>query len=321
MVDQRLRSQTDGPSRTRRHLSDDPGDLEDISDPHNPEDETQTSLREFVSDNPWMTLATGVFLFIAGIATYFIAGNFAVGLATNPWTIRVAVLGTVAGTVYIAGINRGQTSLQDTDWLVLKTPDGPIEYPGRLRQSANSDAILFVPYKGFGRLGGLTEPYTLGEFAPELTQTRGERDGDGTSEPVTIRLHPYIATVGSTSRGQLAIQLTNGLDVDAAARESHLYTTWPDLVEEDDIDDVRETLEESQGRIQHLEDEVQTLREQRDQMKELAKESHSDAIDSFIQHFERVQQATGRGSPRQQAGGEPGGNGDYEQIQDELADS
>lgn len=317
MSEAELRSNAGAQTRSKRHLSENPEPLDEVSNPHQWSDETRTSYREIIANNPWPVLGALILSVFAMIALYFIAGNFAVTVITDQWTLRIVAASTIAIGAYVTGRSSQQEVIEKTDWLVLKTPSGIMEYPGKLEPGADGDDPVFTPHKGFTRLGNLSDEYDLSEFSPELARSRGHELEE---DPVVkIRLNPHYVGVDTTARGRVVCQLSAGLELDPDARNTHLYAELPSMAEEGVLDDLNDELAESQARINNLEKQNDTLRDQRDQALELAKESTEETIDWFvtkISHLERARRST---STRSETGSNGSPAETFDDIEDELA--
>ena len=278
---------SDSPRDRKRFTTGNHPNIEDISDPHTTDDETHEPLRKRAWEYRWF-LALGLPI---GIAAVFILIGYTWHLIPELITNRYVQLGgafvaTVAGSAYFAD-RRRMSWFENTVWLVLRTPDGPVRYLCHLRRNGDGTPHA-LPIKGYRWFGSVPEYYTIEEFGRELAETWANinRDPD---DPAVIRLHPKLVSMAETDLGTVVEQPTGGLEVDPFARDSTLYATMPEFIEEDVAEDLRTELirlreerEELESRLEDVQRRLEAAKDAGAMTPEEFLESHKEFTTDII---------------------------------------
>lgn len=136
---------------------------------------------------------------------------------------------------------------------------------------------LFTPVKGWDWFGMRARKLTLGDLADDFARSFAKMGRDA-SDPAKIRVEDGLYGTAETATGRVVSAITSGLDVDGYGRESDLYTMPPELADEEKYRRLSRTLEKVHKRNANLQDEVETLEEDRDKWKEEAKKQRSEII-------------------------------------------
>lgn len=199
-------------SRTERYHHGEYRSLEDISDPHTWEDETETSWREYIAENKWFVL-TSVILGVVGlvVALHLLAKYMPAVLGSTRVQLTTGALALFI-TGYLYGGKNQRERFLDYDWLVLVTSSGVTVYLGTYREANDGDYGLFTPVAGFSPFGHQSYTYSIGQVSLELAQLASAANWDP-DDPAIIRVDPDIP-VSQTDYGTVIGALADGLDLD-----------------------------------------------------------------------------------------------------------
>lgn len=309
------------------HDIDDVIELADISDPETLDDETKTGWREWASENKTLAIAGS----LLGLATIALSLSFAWRVLPDILSNRLLQGVVAAGAIFVAGYKTGWGSNQDRiveiDRLVLIKEGQAVAYWGTYIEGA--EYPLFVAVKGFHR-GRKPVPYKVRDVDASIVNRR-DQVGVSLDDPAIIRLNRNFAGVTETDTGTVVAQETGGLKIDHPGRESTLTASLPNHADEELVIDLKNELEEKETELVDERQRAKRLKRQRDNAWEEALEPVEDQLDTFIENYQRIEQAKhGRRRRRRKSLGpsadtdvDPYGNGyddEHEEV-DEVVSS
>jgi len=242
----------------------------------------------------WITVvALGFVGFVVlGILTVY-AGRFLVGTLSNPLVQSTLKYGAVLGVGFVLGTWWLFGKLERVDELVLFTGDGVKRYVGEYDSDSAGNRV-FIPYRGYTRILKRTRKLTLGDLGGDLARAE-QKAGRDEDDPIRIRLEDAITGDLATDLGTVAASLTGGLAIDPYGRESDLYTTPPDIADEERYAQLRDQLEYyAEKEIPSLESDVEDLEEKLAEVRERAKRDTDESIDKFIARVTDLEEARDR---------------------------
>lgn len=293
-------------------------DLEEISDPHTWKDETVSTAGEWVSDHPILGALIAIVGLLVLAVLALILQNFGSAILQSFWFKLGVGLTATHATVYYVARTGQRKAFEDLDWLVLPTPDGVKRYLGHYRESNQGDHPLFVPVRGFSRLGSRAEPYEIGQLSKELKRSYRAMNRDATDTAV-IRLHPSMSRVAQTDTGLTVAQLSGGLSLDPTGRESNLVATLPEIADEGALLDLKEELQSEREHQQFLRKRLADVKEQRDEAMTEARDTLRESVEWFSDQYAHMREAETPNRTR-------GANGDvptdqsFDDVEAELRD-
>lgn len=260
-------------------------DLEDISDPHTLEDETQRTWREWLSDNKITGVAFGMLGLVGMIVVLLFAREFIPLIIGNVWVQR----GVVLVGVYIWGRRNGwranQSRIEDIDEANLQYESG--------NQKTVKGVILdrdettrFIPFKGYRTPGMKPQPYTAAEIDPSILERADGRVDP--SLPAIIRMDEDFVSIQDTESGGRLVQLTSGLvpDPESGGKETGLTVLKaapPETAPPEKVREITETnmqLAEDKKRLKkESRQKDQTIDRLRDEKNRPVDERHDELID------------------------------------------
>lgn len=269
MAFERLRAAAGGAvDPSRYHGGEAGGDVDETLSPQEWRDQTKRTRRQRLAARKHQAISLG---FIGLIATMYIVvftGKFFPTLKGNAVLLMTAKYGTVIPITVVLATRWQRNKLQRYDRLALQLPDGGRSYLGHYSEDSQGNGI-FRPIKGHSWFGLKAEPLTLGDLGNDFTRTWAKRGRDA-SEPAAIRVEDGLTVTTKDATGRVVLSLTDGLEIDEYGRESDLYCAPPQTVDEERFKELRATLEDYVGRVDHLEDRLDAVKEQRDEYREEA---------------------------------------------------
>jgi hypothetical protein len=304
-------------------------DLEEISDPHSLEDDTQRSVSEWISDHKIQTVA------------FTLLGVVAVGLVLNfAWRYIPLVvgnkwvqLGALLTGVFIAGRKNGwssnQSRVEDIDELELQNlhDDTQLSLKGVV---LDGGAVpRFIPIKGYRKPGMRPAPYKAVELDPSVTdRVNGSVDPD---LPAIIRMHPEWTTITETDTGTKAVQQTKGLDADPTtggkeAGMAVLRASAPDFAPEEKVRRINQRMRETAAEKKRLKQQTQQQEQTIDRLRDELMRPVDERVDENLEKLERIMYANkGRSPPAHRNGHDDrkvttsGTDDELEQVQEEVS--
>lgn len=270
-------------------------EFEEVSDPTAVEDESASSIREWIADNTVTAISFGL------LATFLIALMLAFGGKYLPLIIgnRWVQLGAILSGVFVFGRRNGwkanQKRLGDIDELHLQLPDHQKSFRGVIIEGGTGVPPAFIAVKGYRKPGMRPQPYTVADIDPgALERADGRVDPDA---PAVIRLQSKYTTVTDTDTGKRAVQLASGIDPDPDAesgdgRLTVLVASAPDIADKEKVRKINNEnsrlLEKKKNLKNQLQEKDQTVRRLREEVHEPVKER----VDEYLQNQERLMYAS-----------------------------
>jgi hypothetical protein len=306
-------------------------ELQEISDPHTLEDDTQRSVSEWLADNKIKTVAFTL-LGVIGIGLILnFAWRYIPLVVGNQWV----QLGALLTGVFIVGRKNGwtanQSRVEEIDELELQNLHDETQQSLKGVVLDGGETPMFIPIKGYRKPGMRPTPYKAVELDPSVTdRVNGSVDPD---LPAIVRLHPEWTTMSETETGTKAVQQTKGLDADSTtggkeAGMAVLRAAPPDFAPEEKVRKINEKMQrvatqkkKYKNRIQHLEETIDNLREK-------ANEPVDERADEYLERLERLMYANkGRQPPGDHTNGRDddrkvttsGTDDELEQVQEEVS--
>lgn len=226
---------------------------------------------------------------VLGILSVY-AREFVVGVVSNPLLQTALIYSGLLLVGVVIGTKQFQNRIERWDWLVLQLPDGVVPMLGEY-ESVDDGTSVFIPYRGIDWLGYRSQQLQLGELGSSVARTLAKRGRDMDSG-ARIRVDDAISATQETAYGRIVSVLTDGLEVDEFGRHSDVYTLPPQTVDASQYEELRRQLSKySEKIVPQLREEITVLESEIDRLQTSRKESESDALDEFIGHYERVEQA------------------------------
>jgi len=235
-------------------------------------------------------LALGLIgLVVLGILTVY-AGRFLVTTLSDPLVQTTLKYGAVLAVGFILGVWWLFGKLERVDELVLFTGEGVKRYVGEYDTDSHGNTV-FEPYRGYSRILKRTRKLTLGDLGGDLARAE-QKAGRDEEDPVRVRLEDAITGVHHTDTGTVAASLTGGLRLDQYGKETDLYTSPPDIADEERydrlVDQLRYYVEKE---IPSLEADIEDLEEKLAEVRERAKRDTDESIDKFINRVTDLEEA------------------------------
>jgi hypothetical protein len=282
---------------TPRYPGGDTDDLRSISDPAAPEDETRTSVREWAGQNK--SLAAGLFIIAPlGIGVLLLVANrIVVGLLTNPLFIGGVLFVGYTGVIVIASRRQQRGVIDDLDELVVAGGQRARVYKGRFERSAGGDPV-FVPIKGYNRLGTPGDEYTIAELSPSLAQKYEAMNRYPGSE-ARILLEPAFLYPGESAYGTRLVQLSGGLVINGFSTDGPpLRASRPDVADEDALESATSLIDNLRDELDQQEAKLDQLRRQKDDAEDEAKKRRREIIKEFLAQNRALMEAASSRHPR-----------------------
>lgn len=274
-------------------------DLEEISDPHTLEDESQRGIREWISDHKVQAVAFGILGLAAVALLLSFAWHYIPIIVGNTW---VQLAGLLTG-VFILGRKNGwkanQRRVEDIDELELQNLHDDTLLAVKGVVLPEGDVPMFVPIKGYRKPGMRPTPYKAVELDPSVVdRVNGGVDPD---LPAIVRLHPEFTTIQETDTGTRVVQQTKGLEADRTtggeqAGMSVLVAARPDFAPKEKVREINEKMtkvaEQKKGLKQEFQQARETIKRQREELYRPVDER----VDEELQRTERMIYAN-RGRP------------------------
>lgn len=269
-------------------------DLEEISDPHTLEDETQRSLSEWVSDHKIQAVAFTLLGIVAvGLIVAF-AWHYIPLIIGNTW-VQLAALLT---GVFILGRKNGwranQDRVEDIDELQLQNLEDGTQRSVKGVVLDGGAVPRFIPIKGYRKPGMRPAPYKAVELDPSVTdRVNGSVDAD---LPAIIRLHPEFTTTKETETGMRVVQQTNGLDADPStggeeAGMAVLRATAPNFAPPEKVREINEKMQQTAKEKKKLKNQTQQQEQTIDRLREELHRPVDERADEYLSKLERIMYA------------------------------
>lgn len=290
-------------SRPRYVDDEDVEDLETISDPTSWRDETKQTLSQSASNHPLLFAFGMVLTAVVTLFFLWVLGRFGFNLIQN--TLAQVVIGAtfLASSAYLFGRRTQRSAFTELDWLVLVTSDGASQYLGHYVEDEYGDPV-FVPTRGFTKLGHQGNVYTVDQFAPDLARKLDSIHGRSGEEPAKIRLQPGLAQVDRTDFGVIVGQLAGGLELDPFGQSSNLQTTVPDQADESALTDLEEELHSARKEVQHREKRLTDMEIRLNKLRQDLREDREETIGEFVDRVTKISAAFDRRRTQQTDDGE-----------------
>lgn len=311
----------DGLTNPKRYAGGSDVNLDETTSPSTWRDETKESKIDWLKSRKRQALSLSFVLFYVILLLAAYSQQFAPGLYQNPWLIEALKFLFVIPLTFILTTNWMRGKLRRIDWVVMIMPAQPAEngsgglktkggigfYVGSLDEDSTGNTI-FTPVKGFDFIGLRGRNLTLGDLGDDFARTFAKQ-GRQAEDDASIRLEDALSVRRDTFLGTVCGVLTGGLELDEFARESDLYTTPPDLVDQERYRDLSHSLEKVHEQNQQLEGQIDVMKEQRGHWKQQAKKGRDEYIEEFVEeHGELAESGFG---PRGRGGYRRGGPADY----------
>lgn len=288
----RFRSSDYSPRR-RRYTNGDFADIEDISDPHSREDETSTSLKEWLLENKSfvvLAIPTGaaltllVLYYVARLAPEFAQSRYVQGgVALSIYTLAL---------VYLS-VTRYRANRDSHDKLELDLEEGGKELRGWYVEATDeSGADMFVPALGIDWTGSLGNPMTMGDFGHAVAESWAKANMD-VDHPATIRL-TGTHNIVETDMGRTIQDRGKDLKVDEFARASAMRVVPPDSGSEYDLINIREQLTSTEEELSATRRELSAEKRRGDNMSEIAEQSQDELMERLLKFYTTIQAVNGR---------------------------
>lgn len=207
------------------------------------------------------------FLALGLVAAY--SQRFLPSLYGNPYVIEAMKWAVVVPIIFILGMKTVRGKLKNIDWLVLFIPKkGARLYVGQKAEDTAGNRT-FEPVKGFDILGLKGAPLTLGDLGDDFARNFAKAGRDPSSQ-ATLRVEDSLHSSVDTFLGSVTCALTGGLELDEYGRESDLYTTPPDVADNETYKKLTTTLEQMRDKNSELKDRIDGIKEDRDEWKDMA---------------------------------------------------
>lgn len=306
-------------------------DLEEISDPHTLEDETQRSISEWISDHKIQAVALGLLAVVAvGLFVSF-AWHYIPIIVGNTW-VQLAALLT---GVFIVGRKNGwsanQSRVEDIDELELQNLHDETQTSVKGVVLDGGRIPRFVPIKGYRKPGMRPEPYKALELDPSVAdRVNGSVDPD---LPAIIRLHPEWTTSTETDTGTKVVQQTKGLEADPTtggkeAGMAVLRAAPPDFAPEEKVRRINEKMLQTAKEKKKLKQRTQQQEQTIDRLRDELNRPVDERADEYLSKIERLMHANkGRSPPDSRRNGHrddskvttSGTDDELEQVQEEVS--
>lgn len=281
--------------RRRRFTNGDFADLEDISDPHKREDETSTSVRQWIKENKafvFLGLPTGAAL---TLLVLFYLSRIAPELAQNRIIQGGIGVGVYSTAIIWFAVSKYRENRDAHDKLELQLKDGGMELRGWYVEATDeSGADMFVAAKGVRWTGKLGEPLRMGDFGHAVAENWAKANMD-LDHPATIRLtgtHEIVQTEFGTTIIERGVELK----VDEFARASAMRVVPPKEGDEFDLLTIREQLEAAEEELSSKKRELSAKRRHSENMQEIAEQNRDELMDGMLKFYTTIQAVNGRQS-------------------------
>lgn len=238
----------------QRYASGEATHPDDVSNPHNTEDETATSWRErLFSGTSKLLLITGSILGVAAIVyALLLGGGFIIDVVTNPFVLGAVAVIAIFVVGAVVGAKRVWSTIRETDSARIHLPHGARDYLCEYVETGDDPAIRL--YKGRKGLFRSMQYMTVADVSAEFPRldAKGDRDGD---DPAVVALPRTYTRTALTDRGVAVSVLTEGLRETPYASSVDFQFAPPSTAHEDDLRAANDT-------IQELRDEERSLRRQ-----------------------------------------------------------
>ncbi|EMA45229.1 hypothetical protein [Halobiforma nitratireducens] len=287
----------------QRFASDTQIDIEDVADPHTLEDDTREPIGTKIKRH-WKFLAIAVPIGVAAIAILIgYTWHLVPTILGNRYVQLAGAVAAIAGGSAYAGAQWRLGWIRRQDELVLRTPNGPVRFEGRVKQTA-AGSLVFMPIKGYRWCNTTPVYYTIEEFGRELNES-WPKQGYDPDDPAEIELHPKVSSARDTDLGTVIEQSTGDppVKVDRFARETVLYATEPEYIEEDVAEDLRRELIRIREERDELDERLDDAKRRLEQAKAIGAMSPEEFLESH-QEFAMELIAVARGRSRPSSGDE-----------------
>lgn len=279
--------------RRRRFTNGDFADVEDISDPHKREDETSTSVREWIAQNKALVILgipTGAALTL--LVLYYIA-KLAPELAQNRMVQGGVAIGVYSTAIVWFSVSKYRENRDKHDKLELQLSEGGMEFRGWYVEATDeSGADMFVPAKGVRWTGKLGDPLQMGDFGHSVAESWAKANMD-LDHPATIRLSGSHEVV-QTEWGNTIIDRGTELNVDEFARASAMRVVPPKVGDEFDLLTIREQLEATEEELSSKKRELSAKRRHSENMQEIAEENRDELLNGMLKFYVSIQSVNNR---------------------------
>lgn len=287
---------------------------QEVSNPHTLPDETRKTLGERIAEHKVQVAAYSVFAIVVGLVLFIWGRRF---LAT---TISNTYVQLAAYSLFLVAVSghmmykRGQASLDETDEVALHNPDTgtTTRYLADLKQSKYGDYWYFIPYKGTGRGGYGTRPYTAGDLNQDMPD----------NIPAKIRLQPGdYSGVAPTNTGMIAVQTTDGIEPDPRGEETNFVATIPDQASKATVTDLKDTIQSLDQENENLQRRNNMLRRQRNDLAEEGSKTRDEIRDEVQEQVVTIGSVvSGRRVTRSDDGDSDDIRDDLDQLKEALND-
>ena len=303
-------------------------DLEEISDPHSLEDESQRGIREWISDHKIQAAAFGL-LSIAAVALLLsFAWHYIPVIVGNRWVQLAAVLTTVFVLGRKNGWNANQSRVEDIDELELQNLEEETLQSVKGVVLDGGAVPRFIPIKGYRKPGMRPAPYKAVELDPTVAdRVSGSVDPD---LPAIIRLHPEFTTIQDTDTGKRVVQQTSGLDADPAtggkeAGMAVLRATAPNFAPPEKVREINEKMQQVAKEKKELKHQKQQQEQTIRRLRERVNKPVDERTDEVLERVERLMYPRGRGRGNHANGHDDrkvttsGADDELERVQEEVS--
>ena len=276
-------------SNPRRYRSEEQTDIDEVVTPNEWRDQTRPGWGERIKSRKVTVMTWGFIAFIALLIVAAHSRTYIPELYGNPW-IQEAIKWLVAlPTTWILATKWQRDKIAKLDSLNLKIGDSAKSYDGVLDTDAEGNHV-FTPIKGWSFLGMKGNQMTLGDLSNDFAENFAKvgRDAD---DPVKIRLEDALYAVTDTALGKEAVCLTDGLVIDGHGRHSDLYTSPPEIADEDAYKALGKKVEQVVEQNQHLSEKLDLVTQQRDELKTEVKEAREAGENRVLNIIERTGEA------------------------------
>lgn len=306
-------------------------DLEEISDPHTLEDESQRSLGEWISDHKIQAAALGLLAVVATGLVVTLAWHYVPIIVGNTWVQLAALLTAVFVVGRKNGWNANQSRVEDIDELELQNLHEETMQSVKGVLLDGGAIPRFIPIKGYRKPGMRPAPYKAAELDPGvLDRVNGSVDPD---LPAIIRLHPEWTTTKDTATGKRVVQQTKGLDADPTtggkeAGMAVLRASPPDFAPEAKVRRINKKMEQTATEKKKLKQQTQQQEQTIDRLREELNRPVDERADEYLSQIERLMYADkGRNPPGNRRNGHDddrkvttsGTDDELEQVQEEVS--
>ncbi|MCL9818335.1 hypothetical protein [Natronocalculus amylovorans] len=285
----RIRQLYDVATNPNRYRNEDETDLDEYVSPNEWRDTAKPGWGDRIKSRRHTILSFGFIGFLVVLIIGVHSQRYLPELYGNP-ILSEAIKWLIAiPTTWVLATKWQRGRIARLDQLHLKIGEGVKSYYGVLESDSDGN-YLFVPLKGFDWFGLRGRRLTLGDLSDDMAEDFAKQ-GRQPDDPAKIRLEDSMYAVKETALGDVAVSLTSGLQIDGYGRESDLYTSPPDIADEESYKQLAVTLEKVVDEVQHLRDEVQARTRQRNKWKAEAEKERQEIRDEVMNIIEKTGEA------------------------------